>query len=173
MRSGIAVISMLAAGLAASAAAAEELTEEVDCGGGYAGVSGAMTLPQGGSARMRRLGGAAVRAGRYIGDFWSVEGEAAWLENAAGLAVQGLWHWQCNEYYERMFGYSVFDPFFTLGVRGWLGDGIGQVGPKAGVGAFWHLTDSWSLRAEADATLGLDSDVSVHYTLSAGVQYSF
>ena len=139
----------------------------------YVGVSGAMTLPQGGSDRMRRLGGAAVRAGWYLGEFWSVEGEAAWLENSAGFAAQGLWHWQSADVYGRMFGYSQFDPFFTFGARGWLGRGIGQVGPKAGVGAFWHLTDNWSLRADADATLGLDGDVEVHYTLSAGVQYSF
>ena len=56
---------------------------------------------------------------------------------------------------------------------GLVGDGLGQVGPKAGVGAFWHLTDNWSLRADADATLGLDSCVAMLYSLSIGVQYAF
>ena len=35
------------------------------------------------------------------------------------------------------------------------------------------LTDNWSLRADADATLGLDSDVAMLYSLSLGVQYAF
>ena len=173
-RGRIAAIAALTACLAAFDTTAQEVErEEEDSAGVYVGISGAMTLPQGGSDRMRRLGGAAVRAGWYLGEFWSVEGEAAWLENAAGFAAQGLWHWQAADAYGRLFGYSAFDPFFTLGARGWIGDGTGQVGPKAGVGAFWHLTDNWSLRAEADATLGLDGDVEVHYMLSAGVQYSF
>ena len=95
------------------------------------------------------------------------------MENAAGLAVQGLWHWQDADLYGRLFGYSAFDLFFTFGARGWIGDGLGQVGPKAGVGAFWHLTDDWSLRTDADATLGLDSCVAMLYSLSLGVQYAF
>ena len=173
-RDRIAAVAALTACLAAFGAAAQDAErEEDDSAGAYIGVSGAMTLPQGGSDRMRRLGGAAVRAGWYLGEFWSVEGEAAWLENSAGFATQGLWHWQAADAYGRMFGYSQFDPFFTFGARGWLGDGLGQVGPKAGVGAFWHLTDNWSLRADADATLGLDGVVEVLYTLSVGVQYSF
>ena len=139
----------------------------------YAGVSGAMVLPQGGAAHMRRLGGASLRGGWYATEFFAVEGEAAWLENAAGLAVNGVWHWQDSDFYGRLFGYSPFDPFFTVGARGWVGGGLGQVGPKAGIGAFWHLTDSCSLRADADATLGLDSEVAVLYSLSIGVQFSF
>ncbi len=173
-RERIAAVAALAASFVAFGASAQDVErEEDDSAGVYVGVAGAMTLPQGGSDRMRRLGGAAVRAGWYLDEFWAVEGEAAWLENAAGFAAQGLWHWQDAEAYGRLFGYSAFDPFFTFGARGWLGHGIGQIGPKAGVGAFWHLTDNWSLRAEADATLGLDTDVEVHYTLSVGVQYSF
>lgn len=156
-----------------SALAQEVETEADDFARFYVGIAGAMTLPQGGAAHMRRLGGAALRGGWYAAEFFSVEGEAAWMENAAGLTVQGLWHWQDSDFYGRLFGYSVFDPFFTFGARGWIGDDLGQVGPKVGVGAFWHLTDNWSLRADADATLGLDSDVAMLYTLSAGIQYAF
>ena len=117
----IVAVAALTACLAAFGAAAQDAErEEVDSAGAYIGVSGAMTLPQGGSDRMRRLGGAAVRAGWYLGEFWSVEGEAAWLENSAGFAAQGLWHWQSADVYGRMFGYSQFDPFFTFGARGAL-----------------------------------------------------
>ena len=156
-----------------SAFGSAEVEEADDFSRAYVGVSGAMVLPQGGASHMRRLGGASLRGGWYATESLSVEGEAAWLENAAGLAVQGLWHWQGADFYGDLFGYSQFDPFFTFGARGWVGDGLGQVGPKAGVGAFWHLTDSWSLRADADATLGIDSDVAMLYTLSVGVQLSF
>ncbi len=168
-----ATAAMLVWCLVAFTAPAETEGEDADFKHGYVGAGGVLTLPQGGAERMRRLGGASVRTGWYFDEFASVEGEAAWQENAAGLAVQCLWHWQGADLYGRLFGYSVFDPFFTLGARGWIGDGIGQVGPKAGVGAFWHLTDDWSLRFDADATLGLDSRTEVHYTVSAGVQYAF
>ena len=138
----------------------------------YVGMSGSVLLPQGGS-KMHRLGGAAVRIGSYLNENWAVEGEAAWLENAAGLSVQALGHFQGWDLYGNLFGYSRFDPFVTLGAKGWIGHGCGQVGPKAGLGAFYHLTDNWSLRADADATLGLETNCEMLYTLSAGVQYSF
>ena len=126
----------------------------------YAGASATLVLPQGGHP-MRRLGGATARVGYYFTETLSLEADAAWLENCAGLGVQGLWH---------LFGYERFDPFVTFGVRGWID---GDVGPGAGLGAFYHLTDSWSLRADAQATLGLDGDCAMVYTLGAGVQYSF
>ena len=138
----------------------------------YVGLSGSVTLPQGGS-RMHRVGGAAIRGGTYLTEDWAVEGEVAWLENFAGLGVQALGHFQGWSLYGDLFGYSRFDPFVTLGAKGWIGHGCGQVGPKAGLGAFYHLTDNWSLRADADATLGLESDCEMLYSLSAGVQYSF
>ena len=138
----------------------------------YVGVSGTMLLPQGGS-KMHRLGGAALRVGQCLTDDWAVEGEAAWLENAAGLSAQALGHFQGWSLYGDLFGYSRFDPFVTLGAKGWIGRGCGQVGPKAGLGAFYHLTDSWSLRTDADATLGLDVNCEMLYTLSLGVCYSF
>ena len=37
----------------------------------------------------------------------------------------------------------------------------------------WHMTEAWSLRLDADATLGLDSRAEVVYSIAAGVQYSF
>ena len=156
-----------------SAFGSAEIEEADDFARAYVGVSGAMALPQGGAPHMRRLGGASLRGGWYATECLSVEGEAAWLENAAGLAVQGLWHWQGSDFYGDLFGYSRFDPFFTLGARGWVGHGLGQVGPKAGLGAFYHLTDAWSLRFDADATLGLETNCEMVYSLAAGVQYSF
>ena len=138
----------------------------------YVGLSGSVLLPQGGS-KMHRLGGAAVRIGSYLNENWAVEGEAAWLENAAGFSAQALGHLQGWDLYGNLFGYSRFDPFVTLGAKGWIGHGCGQVGPKAGLGAFYHLTDNWSLRADADATLGLETSREMLYSLSAGLQYSF
>ena len=146
--------------------------EEVGFDRWTVGAAGSLTLPQGGS-RMRHVGGAALRAGCYLDENWAVEAEAAWLEDAAGLGVDALWHLQGWDFYGDLFGYSRFDPFLTAGVRGWIGRDCGQVGPKAGLGAFYHLTDSWSLRADADATLGLETNCEMLYSLSVGVQYSF
>lgn len=159
----------LAALVAPSAVAAEEVAG----GASYLGASGALTLPQGGS-RLRRLGGAAVRGGVYLSDFWAVEGDVAWQENAAGLGVDALVHVQAWSAYGDLFGYSAFDPFVTVGARGWLvSDGGGQVGSQMGVGAFYHLDDSWSLRAEVNMTLGLETRVAAVYTISVGIQRGF
>lgn len=139
---------------------------------GYVGLSGMLLLPQGGS-RLHRVGGAALRGGCCLTEDWAVEGEAAWLENLAGLSVGALGHLQGWDLYGDLFGYSRFDPFVTAGARGWIGDGCGQVGPRAGLGAFFHLTDAWSLRADVDATLGLETNGEVLYSFSVGVQRSF
>lgn len=152
--------AVLAAAVTAfSCAAQEEETCEFDRM--YAGAAGTMVFPQGG-AKMHRRSGAALRAGFYLSEFWAVEAEAAWLEDRAGLAAKALWHW---------WGYERLDPFFTVGARGWLGGG--QAGPAGGAGAFYHLTESLSLRVDADATLGLDSGAVMVYSLSAGLQMSF
>jgi len=139
----------------------------------YVGLSGSMLLPQGGS-QVRRVGGAAFNVGHYLNDDLALEAEAAWLEDTVGLATRGLWHWQGSRLYGDFFGYSRFDPFFTLGASGWIARrGSGQVGPEAGIGAFYHLTDELALRADGRATLGLDTAVAMVYSVSAGVQYSF
>jgi len=146
--------------------------EFADFDRGYVGLSGSVLLPQGGS-RMRRIGGAAVRGGYYLTENWAAEGEVAWMEDFAGLSAGALGHLQGWDLYGDLFGYSRFDPFVTFGVRGWVGDGCGQVGPKAGVGALYHLTDDWALRVDADATLGVETQCEMLYSVTAGVQFSF
>ena len=146
--------------------------EEVGFDRWYVGLAGQLMLPQGGS-RMHHVGGVAVRGGYYITEDWALEGEASWLEDAAGLSAALLGHFQGWDLYGDLFGYSRFDPFVTLGAKGWIGRGSGQVGPKAGLGAFYHLTDEWSLRADADATLGLETNCEMLYSISVGFQYAF
>ena len=126
----------------------------------YWGSSATALLPQGGSD-MRRLGGGTARIGHYLSETFAVEADAAWLEDSVGLGIQGLWHF---------WGYERFDPFATIGARGWID---GDVGPVAGLGAFYHLTDNWSLRGDAQATLGMDGGCEMVYTLGLGVQYAF
>ena len=126
----------------------------------YGGASATMVLPQGGGD-MRRLGGVTARIGYYISEMLAVEADAAWLEDCAGLGVQGLWH---------CWGYERFDPFLTFGARGWID---GDAGPSAGLGAFYHLTDNWSLRTDAQAALGVDGECNMVYSLGLGVQYVF
>ena len=139
----------------------------------YIGASANGLLPQGGSP-LAAGAGAALRAGAYLTDDAAAEGELGWTRGAYGFGAQGLFHFQGWGLYNRFFGYSRFDPFLTLGARGWLAEhGHGQIGPKAGLGAFYHLTDDWSLRADADATLGLDTETEMVYSLSVGVQYEF
>ena len=157
----------LAMTLCSVAFADEEASGET---GWYSGAAAQLVLPQGGS-RMHRVGGGAARVGYYFTGSLALEAEAAWLENVVGLSARALWHLHGWEEFNMLFGYERFDPFLSLGARGWIHDG--QVGPSAGLGAFYYLTDSWALRFDADATLGLDTDVETVFSLSAGLQYSF
>ncbi len=125
------------------------------------GAAAQIVLPQGGQ-KMSRRAGAAARVGYYLTEMLAVEGEAAWLEDRAGLAVRGLWHW---------WGYERFDPFFTFGVRGLLDHG--QAGPLGGIGAFYHIDDHWSLRFDADATLGVETEAGMAYGFAVGIQRTF
>jgi len=136
----------------------------------YVGLSGQLVLPQGGS-KMRRLGGAAAQFGWCWSESLAFEGEAAWLEDRCGLAARARIHFNAWETYDKLFGYSRFDPFLSLGAQGWINKG--QVGPAAGLGALYYLTDHWALRGDATATLGLETDVEMIYALGLGVQYSF
>lgn len=163
----IALILSVAASFSVRAHAADEDTisaiEECEMNRWHVGAGALMVLP-GGDADLRRLGGASVRCGYYFAEFWTIEMEIASIENYAGLSTDILWHW---------WGYERFDPFFTFGAKSWIGCGDDQFGPKFGTGCFYHLTDSWSLRFDADVTLGLETETETIYTISAGFQYSF
>lgn len=127
----------------------------------YIGAAGSLLLPQGGGD-MDRLGGGLFRAGVYVNDFWAFEAEAGLMERKAQLGVQCVWHW---------WGYERLDPFFTFGAKGWIDDG--DAGPCGGIGAFYHLDEHWSLRADAGATLGIERESEMIYQFAFGVQYEF
>ena len=137
--------------------------------GFYVGAEGALLLPQGG-AEIRRAGGAALRCGSYVSESWAFECEASLLEQYAGVGAGMLGHWSGWSLYDRFFGYSAFDPFVVIGASFMSG---GHFGPAAGVGAFYHLGESWSVRAQGEATLDLHDGAEVDYRLSAGLQYAF
>lgn len=163
-------ILVLLAGMMAGSLWAQELGETSAFDHWYVGGAGTLVLPQGGS-NMRRLGGASTHIGYYATPALAFDAEAAWTEDKVGLAAKALYHLQGFSWWGMMFGYERFDPFLSAGVKGWINHG--QVGPVVGLGALYYLTDSWALRAEADVTLGVESDVETIHTLSFGVQYSF
>lgn len=137
----------------------------------YVGVAGAMRLRSGGTA-LPRTAGVELRGGTYLSNYWAGEFAVGWLEREAAFDASFLGHWASWELYDRYFGFSAFDPFITIGAKGWIGR-EGQVGPKAGLGVFYRFDEHWSLRADADMTLGVDSRVEPLFSLSIGVQYTF
>ena len=161
MKKAIFAAAALAASLAFADAAFEYDEACSDFDRFYVGAAVGATLPQGGS-RMSPRAGAALRAGCYLAEMWAAEGEVASAGDHVGLAAKALWHW---------WGYERLDPFFTFGARGWTHRG--QVGPCGGLGAFYHVSESLSLRFDADATLGLDTDACMVYSLACGLQWSF
>lgn len=155
----------------------------------YAGASGGMLLPGNGNS-LKRAGMVTVRGGWYATEFVAVEAEALCAPNASsggghatvwGGSLQGLWHLSGWEEFDMLFGCERFDPFVTCGVqalcatRHAFADDSHRtgIGPSIGFGAFYHLTDRWSLRADARAAMSVDSPCGMVYSLTAGLQFSF
>jgi len=168
--------------------AAEE--EECSYASWYAGASGGVLLP-GGESGLKRAASTSVRAGHYVTEMFAVEAEAASaphvVSRRAGgstltsASVGGVLHLAHFTFYDRLFGSERFDPFLSSGLhcafasRHVFADASHRtaLGPYAGIGAFYHLTDSLSLRAEARADLCCDSPCFMLYGVCAGIQYSF
>lgn len=166
-KSGLSRLAALSLAVAALAVTAQE-SDDFDRF--YAGAGAALVLPQGG-ADMKRVGGATLRGGCYLTEDWALEGSVSWLENRIGFAAGALWHWHGCEEFDKLFGYERFDPFFTFGAKGWTDDG--DVGPYAGLGALYYLSEEWALRGDLDVTLGLERGVEADWSFSLGFQYSF
>lgn len=181
---------ILAAGLLLAFGAKAETEELSDAGGGwYVGAAGGMLLPGNGNS-FRRAAEASVRAGRYVDDFLAWELEGACAPNAcsragngalSGVAARGLYHFSGFSFYDNLFGCERFDPFVTCGVATRFGPRHAfaggshrtAVGPVAGAGAFYHLTDWLDLRVDAQAMLCVDSPCGMLYSVVAGVQWNF
>ena len=134
---------------------------------------GAMSIfVQGGSKMRHRVGGVA-KLGVYFSPDIAAEFGVGELEGQTSLAAKALWHLHGWEEFNLLFGYERFDPFLAIGARGFLGDGAGDVGPLCGLGALYYLSDSWALRFDADASVGLDNTPSGIYSVALSLRYSF
>ncbi len=126
-----------------------------------------------------------LRLGYDLTEHWSTEGEFAFAPNMTsngrwtqkkqrlyGLGLDALYH------YDR---YNRFDPFLSAGWAVYMadrnvfdeGDRSTLTGPRAGIGAMYHLTDNISLRADARALMSVEKTHEMYYTLDAGVVYRF
>lgn len=176
--------------LAALAVPAITSAAEDSVAGGYVGASSGVLLPGNGNT-LRRAAEVSVRGGYSITDYLALEVEGVCVPSAvsraggnatvSGVSFASVWHFAGWETFDRLFGCERFDPFMTLGVgsrwasRDVFGEGAPRaaIGPVWGIGAFYHLTESWSLRADARAQLCCDSSCGMLYGVSLGVQYSW
>lgn len=148
-----------------------------------------MLLPGNGSS-LARAAETSVRVGAYASEFlaWEVEGACApnvsahcGREALSRVALRGLCHLSAMEAFDRLFGCERLDPFVTFGVATSFGarpvfaDGSHRTatGPCAGVGAFYHLTESLDLRVDVQAALGCDSPCGLLYSVVVGLQWNF
>ncbi len=177
-----------AAALAMQCAASEEEAYVYDPW--YVGASGGMLLPGNGNS-LKRAASVSLHAGRYLTETFAIEAAVASAPHVcagrAGAAtltsvdVGALLHFTYFTFYDRLFGSERLDPFFAFGVNGTFASRHvfahdthrTGIGPYAGIGTFYHLTDSWSIRAEARAALCCDSPCGMLYAASLGLQYSF
>ncbi len=171
---------------------AEDTFAEADADGTgwYVGAAGGALLPGNGNS-LRRAAEVSVRGGHCFSDYFALEMEGLCAPSAvldrggntavSGVAFQGVFHCAGWETFDKLFGCERFDPFVALGAaarfagRHAFADCSHRtaIGPVFGMGAFYHLTDSWSLRADARAQLCCDSPCGMLYGVFAGLQYSF
>lgn len=155
----------------------------------YVGASGGMLFPGNGSS-LRRAGEVSARVGGYASDYFACEIEGVCAPNVtscvghdalSGVAVLGLYHLSGFEAFDKLFGCERIDPFVTFGgvsrfgSRHVFAEGSHRAatGPAAGVGAFYHLTESLDLRFDAQAMLGCDSPCGMLYSVAIGLQWNF
>jgi len=175
-----------------SCIAAEESAYEFDRW--YMGAGGGMLLPGNGNA-LKRAAAVSVRGGYYLTETFALEAEGFVAPNVAsrgkcgdrgtialpGVAVGGLAHFTSFTFYDRLFGSERLDPFFTFGAQSYFASRHvfadcshrTAVGPYAGIGAFYHITDHLSFRADVRAALCCDSPCGMMYNVQIGLQYSF
>ena len=182
------ILALVVLSLAASVAAEEE--ETVGAPPAYLGASGGIFLP-GNSSSLKRAAMASARGGWYLSENLALELEGGCAPNAVSshggnatvtaFAARGLFHLTGIEEFDRLFGCERFDPFVTFGAAAFFASRHvcaddshrTAIGPTAGVGAFYHLTDSWSLRFDATAAMSVDTPCGMSYGLSLGLQWSF
>ncbi len=135
-----------------------------------------------------------LRLGYDVSEHWSAEAGLSWAPNITsnggdnqddggggfnqgeqsvrGLFLDGLYHFNR---FERL------DPYLTAGMGYYRandrvfceGGEYSVAGPRVGAGVMYHLSDRWSLRADARAFMALDTTCEFIYTADAGVAYRF
>lgn len=125
-----------------------------------------------------------LRLGYDLTENWSAEAGVSWApnimddrvggkaQNVNGFFLDGLYHF---DRFER------FDPYLSAGLGNYRaknrvfceGDQHIVWGPRVGAGFFYHLTDSWSLRADAHSMMAIDQHPAMMYTFDLGVAYRF
>lgn len=91
-------------------------------------------------------------------------------ENILGAGLEALYH------FDR---YAAFDPYIALGAgylrfsgnKDWQDAEQSHVFAQAGVGAFWHLTENFSLRGDIRYHVALADDYIAYTTADLGVTY--
>lgn len=131
----------------------------------FLGLSGSLIFPH--------SGGGDLTVGTYVSELTAIEARVGMYENSLHAGADALFHWSSWSLYDRFFGYSAFDPFLSLGVDVYNGRARQDVGPSLGAGAFYHLTESLDLRADAKATLGLEGEEDVFFSAGLGLQWNF
>ena len=163
--------AVAAAGILCSQVKADEL---VDAPRWYVNPGIGMIFPEGNQAIDEGLN-LNLRLGYDLTDHWSVETEASFAPNMTnnerwtqkkqrmyGLGVDALYH------FDR---YSRFDPFLSAGWAVYMadrnvfeeGDRSTLTGPRIGLGAMYHLTDNFSLRADSRALMSVDKRHEMQY----------
>lgn len=114
-----------------------------------------------------------MSVGAYVTELTAIETQVGLAERNIHAGVDYLIHWSALEVYDRFFGYSPIDPFFVIGADVWTRTGSSIAGPTAGIGAYYHLSEDWSLRTDAKGSLDVNGGCEMNYVVTVGLNYAF
>lgn len=185
-----AILAMMCLCSAAGFGADEFSEVDAELPGWYLGGAVGALMP-GGGASLDGAAAVSLRAGRYLTEYLALELEGWSAPSAncghggdaaiAGVVLEGLFHFAGFESFDKLFGCERLDPFATLGAGAVFADRHvfaddshrAAFGPTFGLGAFYHLTDSLSIRGDGRAMLACDTPAGVIFSAAVGLQYSF
>lgn len=151
----------------------------------YAGTGAQILLP-GSGLKLDKPYAQSLFAGMQLSDAWAVEVSGLCAPNATmrgvggssavwGAGTRALWYFGGD-----LIGYERFAPCLSFGAEaygarrfGFAGGKRAAGGPSAGIMFYWHLDDSWSLRAGARMSFLCGSRVETVACAGIGLAYSW
>jgi len=122
--------------------------------------------------------GAALALGYDVGEFWTAEVGVSWVPYVKGAGNAHIYG-ASGEMLYHLDSYTSFIPYLAFGVGYYgaddrvfrKGNARGMAGPRAGLGAMYHLTEEIAFRADVRAFMAADAGCQMVYLGTVGMSF--